>query len=54
MPKALSAQQIVGYRADGFITPLDALSEAEVNTLRHSLARTEAHVGGSLMAIYSN
>lgn len=51
MPKALKPEQIMSYRANGYCYPLNALSADEVGTFRDSLARTEAHLGGSLMAI---
>jgi ectoine hydroxylase-related dioxygenase (phytanoyl-CoA dioxygenase family) len=51
MASALTPEQIVGYRADGFITPLDALSAGEIGRFRAELERTEARLGGSLMAI---
>lgn len=51
MPKALTPEQIVSYRANGYLCPLDALSADEVKFFRDGLARTEAHLGGSLMAI---
>jgi non-haem Fe2+, alpha-ketoglutarate-dependent halogenase len=51
MPKVLSPDQIVSYRADGYLYPMNALSAAEVTACREGLARTEQHLGGSLMAI---
>ena len=51
MPKALKPGQIVNYRANGYLYPLDGLSAAEVKKYRTDLAVTEAHLGGSLMAI---
>jgi non-haem Fe2+, alpha-ketoglutarate-dependent halogenase len=51
MPKALRNEQIVSYRANGYLSPLDALSPAEVARYRESLGATEAHLGGSLMAV---
>ena len=51
MTKALTREQIVSYRANGYIAPVDALSADEVKKYRDELARTEAHLGGSLMAI---
>lgn len=51
MAKALTSEQIASYRANGYLYPLNALSADEVKTFRDGLARTEAHLGGSLMAI---
>ena len=51
MTKALTREQITGYRANGYVAPLDALSADEVKKYRDELAKTEAHLGGSLMAI---
>ena len=51
MTKVLSADQVVGYRANGFLYPLPALSAAEVQRFRGALEATEARLGGALMAI---
>lgn len=51
MPKVLTPKQIVSYRANGYLYPMDALSTGEVKTCREGLARTEGHLGGSLMVI---
>ena len=51
MPKALKPGQIVNYRANGYLYPLDGLSAAEVKKYCTDLAVTESHLGGSLMAI---
>lgn len=51
MPKKLSAEQIRSYRADGYLSPLDALGADEVARYREELRKTEEHLGGSLMAI---
>jgi ectoine hydroxylase-related dioxygenase (phytanoyl-CoA dioxygenase family) len=51
MPNALSAERIASYRANGYVSPNDALSPAEVAHYREQLDRTEAHLGGSLMVI---
>jgi non-haem Fe2+, alpha-ketoglutarate-dependent halogenase len=51
MAKALSKEQITSFRANGYVTPLDALTPAEVARYREGLRSSEAHLGGSLMAI---
>jgi len=51
MPKVLSAERVSSYRANGYLYPNDALSPAEVAHCREELRKTEAHLGGSLMAI---
>jgi len=51
MARALTAQQVTDYRANGYVAPLDALDAAAVEHYRGELERTEAHLGGSLMAI---
>ena len=51
MPKSLKPEQVVSYRANGYLYPVDALSGAEVKKYRDGLAAAEAHLGGSLMAI---
>lgn len=51
MPKKLTREQIASYRANGYLYPLDALTPAEVAHYRKELAATEAHLGGSLMAV---
>ena len=51
IPKMLAAEQIMHFRANGYVYPLDALSADEVGRYRDCLAATEAHLGGSLMAI---
>lgn len=51
MNRTLSAQQIKDYRANGYLYPLDALSATDVARYREELRKTEAHLGGSLMAI---
>ena len=51
MPKKLSTQQQRDYRADGFVYPVDALSEADVARYLEGLRSAEEHLGGSLMAI---
>ncbi len=51
MTRVLTPAQIVNYRANGYLAPIDALSADEVQNYRDGLARTEAHLGGSLMAI---
>jgi len=51
MPKVLTAERVASYRANGYLYPNDALSPAEVAHYREELRRTEAHLGGSLMAI---
>ncbi|MBM3341071.1 MAG: phytanoyl-CoA dioxygenase family protein [Betaproteobacteria bacterium] len=47
----LSPEQIVRYRANGCLHPLQGLSAGEVKTCRDALAMTEKRLGGSLMAI---
>lgn len=51
MPKKLSATQIRDFRANGYLYPLDGLTTDEVVRYREELRKTEAHLGGSLMAI---
>lgn len=51
MYRALTPQQVISYRANGYLFPLNALSEAEAEKYRDELKRTEARLGGSLMAI---
>jgi ectoine hydroxylase-related dioxygenase (phytanoyl-CoA dioxygenase family) len=51
MPNALSSDAIFRYRANGFLHPLRALSAAQTDRYRAALERTEARLGGSLMAI---
>ncbi|MFN7750720.1 MAG: phytanoyl-CoA dioxygenase family protein [Pseudomonadota bacterium] len=51
MAQSLSTQQVTDYRANGYVAPLDALDAAAVAHYRGELERTEAHLGGSLMAI---
>ena len=51
MTRVLTPAQIVTYRANGYLAPIDALSADEVQNYRDGLARSEAHLGGSLMAI---
>jgi ectoine hydroxylase-related dioxygenase (phytanoyl-CoA dioxygenase family) len=51
MGQSLSTQQVTDYRANGYVAPLDALDAAAVAHYRGELERTEAHLGGSLMAI---
>lgn len=51
MPKVLTSRQIVSFRANGFLYPLDALTPGEVTRYRSQLQQTEAHLGGSLMDI---
>ena len=51
MPKVLTPGQHAGYRANGFLYPLDALTVKEVARYRDALRATEARLGGSLMDI---
>ena len=51
MPKVLSEGQVVSYRANGYLAPLDALTPEEVVRHRAALERSEAHLGGSLMDV---
>lgn len=51
MLKKLNATQVRDYRANGYLYPLDGLTVAEVARYREELRITEAHLGGSLMAI---
>ncbi len=51
MTKVLTPERIASYRANGYLYPNDALSAAEVRRFRDALAGTEAHLGGSLMAV---
>jgi ectoine hydroxylase-related dioxygenase (phytanoyl-CoA dioxygenase family) len=51
MTKVLSAERVTGYRANGYLYPIDALTADEVTRYRQALADTEAHLGGSLMAV---
>ena len=51
MPKVLTDEQVLHYRANGYLYPLDALSGAEVDSLRSQLAETEDKLGGALMAV---
>ena len=50
MPKVLTDEQVLHYRASGYLYPLDALSGTEVGFLRSQLAETEDKLGGALMA----
>jgi non-heme Fe2+,alpha-ketoglutarate-dependent halogenase len=51
MSKKLSAAQVRDFRANGYLYPLDGLTTAEVARYREELRKTEAYLGGSLMAI---
>lgn len=51
MPKVLPQERIASYRANGYLYPLDALTPEEVARYREELRKTEARLGGSLMAI---
>lgn len=51
MLKKLNADQVRDYRANGYLYPLDALDPAAVGRYRDELRNTEAHLGGSLMAV---
>ena len=51
MMKKLSTTQVRDYRANGCLYPLDGLTADEVLLYREELRKTEAHLGGSLMAI---
>ncbi len=51
MPKVLTDEQVLLYRANGYLFPLDALNGDEVVTLRSQLAATESELGGALMAV---
>lgn len=51
MQHGLTPQQVIDYRANGYVAPLDALDAPAVARYREALDRTEAHLGGSLMAI---
>ena len=51
MPKVLTDEQVLHYRANGYLYPLDALSGTEVDSLRSELAETEDKLGGALMAV---
>lgn len=51
MLKKLSTTQVRDYRANGYLYPLDGLTAGEVARYREELRKTEAHLGGSLMAI---
>ena len=51
MMKNLSTTQVRDYRANGCLYPLDGLTADEVLLYREELRKTEAHLGGSLMAI---
>ena len=51
MMKNLSTTQVRDYRANGYLYPLDGLTADEVLLYREEPRKTEAHLGGSLMAI---
>ena len=51
MPKVLTDEQVLQYRANGYLFPLDALNGNEVVALRSQLAATEDQLGGALMAV---
>ena len=51
MPKVLTDEQVLHYRASGYLYPLDALSGTEVDSLQFQLAGTEDKLGGALMAV---
>lgn len=51
MRKLLTPEQVVSYRANGYLYPMDALSADEFARYRDGLARTEARLGGALMSI---
>ena len=51
MPKVLTDEEVLHYRANGHSYPLDALSGTEVDSLRSQLAETEDKLGGALMAV---
>jgi ectoine hydroxylase-related dioxygenase (phytanoyl-CoA dioxygenase family) len=51
MKNKLTEAEIKDYRANGFLFPIDALTVDEVAKYREALQTTEAHLGGSLMAI---
>lgn len=51
MTAGLTAAQARDYRADGYLSPLDALDAGQVARYRAALEATEARLGGSLMAI---
>jgi len=48
MPKVLTDEQVLHYRANGYLYSLDALSGTEVDSLRSQLAETEDKLGGAL------
>jgi len=51
MATGLTARQVRDFRADGYLYPIDALNAGQVECYREALAATEAHLGGSLMAV---
>ena len=51
MPRILTEQQIMCFRANGYLFPLDALAPVEVATYRDELRQTEARLGASLMDV---
>lgn len=51
MAGPLSRDQIASFRANGYLFPLDALTDQEVAQYRAALDATEQRLGGSLMAI---
>lgn len=48
MLRSLSAEQVEGYRNNGFVCPVPALSEAEIDALMQSFARYESWLGEPL------
>ena len=50
MAKLLSEAQIEGYRSDGYVCPIEVLTEAEAGRYRAALERAEAAAGGALPA----
>ena len=49
MPKNLTEQQIMRYRADGFLHPFEAFSSEEAAEYRSHVEAYEKHIGGSAM-----
>jgi hypothetical protein len=51
VPKVLTDEQVLQYRANGYLFLLDALNGNEVVALQSQLAATESQLGGALMAV---
>jgi hypothetical protein len=48
MPKKLTAAQIAQFESDGYISPIQIMSEADAAEIRHQLEEFEGRTGGPL------